>query len=1036
MINFPTMRSDARDLSSSQREDIWRWRKQVFQYSMLTSVLLGGLAYIPMAVKAVRSGLWHIVGVYTLLYLLALAVLLAKRAPFIVRAVIGTLLAFATALTTLEISGLLGPGLVWLFFFSIMSFAILGLGGGLTSLVMNLGVVSYYMWFGPEKTAEWHAAVMVLGAGKGWPIAAGTFLFLNIVTVVSLAMMVRILENNLLKARSLRAELEAEHVRLVQANQDLVQEVRQRTEAEDALRHGQLHLRSLMESAEGFAVLRLKIDQREPTRLSVVFVSPSIIEMTGMSDPMDFRSWLRLLHPNDVEKVQRGLGTMLADMKFHETFRYHHLVKDEWRWMEAIGAGVPGPDGRMAYANGILHDVTDRKRSEEELAAHRENLEKLVSQRTAELTRVNRELHREIGERSAAEAALRRSEGRLRLVLDASSDGVWEINLITGEAFYGRNWSRMLGYRPEEIEPHRRAWDKLVHPEDRPAARAALEEHIQGRADRFTAEFRMRNSRGGWQWVLSRGKLVEHDADGRPLRVVGTHMDITARKEAERSIQDAKRKFENIFESQRDAIFVLNNAFPPTILDANPAAGDIFGFARDELVGRKTTFLFLNQRDQRLVQKALSPHMEAQGFLDINDIALKRKDGSTFPARLTVLPVRTGPDQETEWIAVAGDITEQKQTETTLRRIAAGVAHNFNNVLMAISGNTQAACSVLAGKDPDLAQALRILDNVALGAGSGSDMVRRLSSYVSPTRDDAPAREILNLAELADAAAVLAQINAPQAPKPALKVEINIDSGLFVRGVRGELVEVFMNLIKNAQEAASPGGRLEISGFPRGDQAVLTFKDDGPGMDRRTRERLFQPFFTTKGVRGLGLGLASSQGLIRAHGGDIEAASAPGKGAAFTIRLPRASRLAPPPRPAPRRAVRPGTEVLLVEDEFLVAMGIERLLRDAGYRVTSASGVDRAQERLAESPPDMVLCDLGLPDGTAWDVARALDRMDRDAGRPATPFVLLTGWSRGQFPWRRPENVPEPRVVLQKPVARAELLRALARAGEEGPNPA
>jgi CheY-like chemotaxis protein len=117
-------------------------------------------------------------------------------------------------------------------------------------------------------------------------------------------------------------------------------------------------------------------------------------------------------------------------------------------------------------------------------------------------------------------------------------------------------------------------------------------------------------------------------------------------------------------------------------------------------------------------------------------------------------------------------------------------------------------------------------------------------------------------------------------------------------------------------------------------------------------------------------------------------------------------------------------EILLVEDEVLVAMGLGRLLENAGHRVSHAANLAQALEQLRRRRPELVLCDLGLPDGSGWEVARWL----REHFRPAPPLVLLTGWSEGQESARRPEDLPEPAWVLRKPVLRQELLGVVAQA--------
>ena len=121
---------------------------------------------------------------------------------------------------------------------------------------------------------------------------------------------------------------------------------------------------------------------------------------------------------------------------------------------------------------------------------------------------------------------------RLAFAIDGAEDGVWDWDVPSGAVHYSALWCRMLGYAPEEIEPHVRSWEQLVHPDDLAHVRAALDDHFTGRTSRYVTEHRVRRHDGGWTWILDRGKVVSRDASGRPLRMVGTHKDITAGRAA------------------------------------------------------------------------------------------------------------------------------------------------------------------------------------------------------------------------------------------------------------------------------------------------------------------------------------------------------------------------------------------------------------------------------------------------------------------------------------------------------------------------
>lgn len=136
----------------------------------------------------------------------------------------------------------------------------------------------------------------------------------------------------------------------------------------------------------------------------------------------------------------------------------------------------------------------------------------------------------DITEIRRAEKTLAESEERLKLALDGALEGLWDWNIVTGEVFFSRRWAAMLGYDSSELAPHVETWENLLHPDDRVTVLAALNAHLEGRLDVYESEHRLKAKNGEWRWILDRGKVMERDAAGRPLRAVGTHLDVTEKK--------------------------------------------------------------------------------------------------------------------------------------------------------------------------------------------------------------------------------------------------------------------------------------------------------------------------------------------------------------------------------------------------------------------------------------------------------------------------------------------------------------------------
>jgi GAF domain-containing protein/anti-sigma regulatory factor (Ser/Thr protein kinase) len=353
-----------------------------------------------------------------------------------------------------------------------------------------------------------------------------------------------------------------------------------------------------------------------------------------------------------------------------------------------------------------------------------------------------------------------------------------------------------------------------------------------------------------------------------------------------------------------------------------------------------------------------------------------------------------------------------------LGQLAAGMAHDLNNMLAAVLG--QVELLKIRMPDPMVREALGILETAA---ADGAGIVRRIQDFARqrPAARLSPCR----LAQVVDEAV---EITRPrwkdEAERRGVGIRLRTALGQLpdVLGNPAEIREALTNLLINAIEAMPSGGEIVLEGAAEAEAVLLSVRDTGVGMSADVQAKIFEPFFTTKGMRGTGLGLSLVYGIMERHGGRIAVESAPGQGTVFTLRFQRAHGEDTPQPPAPSAALpRPG-RILLVDDDDMVRTTVASLLRAVGVQVAEAEGGASALAQLRGQPVDLVVTDLGMPDMTGWEVAEAVKGL-----YPALPVILMTGWQDQTA--ATPEQRRHVDAVLAKPTRLEDLLRAMREVG-------
>lgn len=374
-----------------------------------------------------------------------------------------------------------------------------------------------------------------------------------------------------------------------------------------------------------------------------------------------------------------------------------------------------------------------------------------------------------------------------------------------------------------------------------------------------------------------------------------------------------------------------------------------------------------------------------------------------------------------EGVQKSQDQLVQVERLRALGEMAAGVAHDFNNLLAIVMLRTEL---LLARNQPQ--EVAESLGFIRQAAQDGAQTVRRIQEFTrtrsirpfSPVDMNKVIREVVDLAR---------PRWKDQAQSCGVTYDVQVDEGRVpkVAGTAEELREAFLNLLNNALDAMPAGGRFTFRTATEGDRVVVRAEDGGCGMSEETRRRVFEPFFSTKGAQGNGLGLAVVWGIVTRHSGEIQVESTLGRGTTFVVSLPVPAEL-PVDTCAQGPATIPvGKRVLVVEDNPEILHSLGDLLRESGCQVVEAPDGLAGIARLEAERVDLVLTDLAMPGASGWEVATACREKF-----PSTPIGLITGFGDRLEPDKIERHGV--RFVVAKPFTSTELLREVAAALKAG----
>ncbi len=599
---------------------------------------------------------------------------------------------------------------------------------------------------------------------------------------------------------------------------------------------------------------------------------------------------------------------------------------------------------------------------------------------------------RAIVERASADLVLRQSEEHLRLVIAASNDGIWEHDYRTGKLHCSDRMCEMLALAPGAFPPTVDALAAILHPEDREAfCQAVAAPSATG--SRYEAGVRIRRPDGSYGHFLFRGSAVL-DASGAPARIVGSVADLTSRLRAERKLVEQA----NLLNLAHDAIMVRD--MQGRVEFWNHGAEALYGWTAAEAQGRLTGE-FLERDDPDALTTAQRTLIETGAWS--GECRHETKQGTPIVVRSRWSLVRDEEGKPKSMLVINTDVTEQKKIEQQFLRaqrlesvgtLASGVAHDLNNVLLPI----MMAAPVLRGEE-DTAERDRFLDIVESSARRGADIIKQVLTFARGADGD---RILLQPIYLLDEVCKIARQTFPKSITLHKSYEENTRP---IEADPTQLHQVLLNLAINARDAMPSGGvlRLQVKnvevdarlaesfpGATTGPHVMFKVSDTGDGIPGEVIDKIFDPFFTTKNVGiGTGLGLSTTAGIVRSHGGFIQVASEPGH-TTFKIFLP-AQNAADLTQPPPNDALIPrgrGQTILVVDDEPSIREVAEVILTNHGYHVFTAEDGPTGLAIYAQQigHVDVVVTDIAMPIMSGLVFIRSLRRIN-----PEAKIIVSTG---------------------------------------------
>jgi len=748
------------------------------------------------------------------------------------------------------------------------------------------------------------------------------------------------------------------------------------------------------------------------------FLSPSVIDMTGYSQKeilaMNRDEFLKIIHPDDQEKYKKYWKSIKErNIRRNQTFEYRIKPKKGiTKWLSDKHLMIFDENEQLVKLIGNIRDITDMK---------------------------------------LVEDALQRSRDRLSMAMEATNDGMWDWKLDTNDVYFDVRFYTMLGYEPFEFPGAFSEWMKRIHPDDIGHVQNQLNKHLEGKSVQWLIEYRFLSKNGNWTWVLNRGKVFDRDYDGKAMRMVGTHSDMTLRKKTEltlkqknEDLQTAESNLKAVNQkltSLNDELLIRNNELQAIydqlqiseekfrqlaentldvfwlrdidhILYINPLFEKVWGRNREEVYQNPSILIdWIHPDDRHLFNNWVDFEVFLEGKPHVEKYRIIHSNGEIRWIWARMIPV-FDKGKIYRLVSIATDITEQKKTEEALittrekalesdrlkSAFLANISHEIRTPMNGIIGFSE----LLKGEklsNESRSQYINIITK------SSEQLLHIINDIIDISKIEANQIQVkptdLSLKSLFLELELFYQNEKNNIGKNHIELRSEIDEEnikLYIRTDESRLRQILLNLISNAFKFTDEG---TISfGYKTLNSSTIEFfvKDTGIGIPPEMQAVIFKRFYQldnelTRNFGGTGLGLSICEGLVKLLGGKIWLKSEKQKGSVFYFTLPLKLSDEPPRKQDDIKYKDSynwdGYKILIVEDDDMNQEFLNAVLIPTNANILTASTGEEAVSICSlNTDINIVLMDIRLPQMSGYEAFEKIRKLN-----PNLPVIAQTAFA-------------------------------------------